>query len=740
MSSKPSAAPKEVVLGDDDLVVSQTDLRGRITYVSKDFVAISGYGESELLGQPHNLVRHPDMPAEVFEDLWRTLKAGRPWVGYVKNRCKNGDYYWVLANVAPLAEKGHVTGYLSVRRKVTASKVAEMEELYRLFRDKRQGSLRFRFGRVVKGERDGLLANLGMTARIAGTMALLGVMAAAAVGYGLAEQHRAQQSAHSIYELNLEPVRVVERIGTLMADNRAQILLSLQHDPRGAYAKAHDHPLTLHTDAIGRNIAEITALLQSYREYAVGGEHRKLADAYAEARRHFVEDGLLPARQALLDGSFTKANLLLLEKMNPAYKMASDSGEALSRHLAGQGKARLKETQVDYEQTRNLQIALLILLTAIGIATTMALLRSLWRPMRQILGTFDQITQGNFANQIDISRNDGMGKVLQGLQILQTRMGFEISEARHFADQMTRIKIGLDHVTTNVRIADSDGVVVYANTALRNTLRRDAEAFRRQDTGLDPENIIGYNIGGLYADPAAAIERLRNLTAPAQTQMELGGRLYRLTTAPVLNDQGERLGSVGEWFDIDDQVRAQEMLTDVIRQAAQGDFSVRLHLESQDAFFRQLQELVNRLLQTGEAALTDLAGVLRAVAAGDLTQKMEADYQGLFAQLKDDTNITIERLREVVGRIKEASAAIDIASQEIAAGNQDLSNRTEEQASSLEEAASSMEQINAAVRNNAATAKQANDLAKNSNQIATQGKEAVGQVVATMSGSQASSK
>jgi methyl-accepting chemotaxis protein len=138
--------------------------------------------------------------------------------------------------------------------------------------------------------------------------------------------------------------------------------------------------------------------------------------------------------------------------------------------------------------------------------------------------------------------------------------------------------------------------------------------------------------------------------------------------------------------------------------------------------------------------LNDVATVLKQVAQGDLTRTVDADYQGLFGQLKDDTNTTIERLREVVGRIKEATEAINVAAKEIAAGNQDLSSRTEEQASSLEETASSMEQLNATVKQNAESARQANELAGTSNEIATRGGQMVKQVVHTMTGIQTSSQ
>jgi PAS domain S-box-containing protein len=104
-----------VELSDEKSIVSKTDLKGRIQYVNPYFLEISGFTEEELIGSPHNIVRHPDMPSEAFEDMWRVLKSGLPWTGMVKNRCKNGDYYWVVANVTPVVERGQVTGYMSVR-------------------------------------------------------------------------------------------------------------------------------------------------------------------------------------------------------------------------------------------------------------------------------------------------------------------------------------------------------------------------------------------------------------------------------------------------------------------------------------------------------------------------------------------------------------------------------------------------------------------------------------------------
>jgi PAS domain S-box-containing protein len=100
---------------DETLIVSQTDTKGKLTFFNDDFIAAAGFTADELMGQPHNIIRHPDMPPEAFENLWDTLKAGKPWVGAVKNRRKNGDFYWVPATASPIRQNGHVTGYTSVR-------------------------------------------------------------------------------------------------------------------------------------------------------------------------------------------------------------------------------------------------------------------------------------------------------------------------------------------------------------------------------------------------------------------------------------------------------------------------------------------------------------------------------------------------------------------------------------------------------------------------------------------------
>lgn len=122
---------EEVPFPEGYLIVSRTDTKGIITHANKSFLAMSGYSMEELIGTPHHILRHPDMPKAGFKDLWDTIEAGRRWHGYVKNLRKDGRYYWVYATVVPNVRDGRIVGYSSIRRKPSRRKIAEAEALYK---------------------------------------------------------------------------------------------------------------------------------------------------------------------------------------------------------------------------------------------------------------------------------------------------------------------------------------------------------------------------------------------------------------------------------------------------------------------------------------------------------------------------------------------------------------------------------------------------------------------------------
>ncbi len=140
----------EVDFPADQPLVSRTDTGGRITFVNRAFIEVSGFAQEELIGSPHNLVRHPHMPKAAFADLWATLKAGRPWEGLVKNRTKKGDFYWVRANATPIVADGKATGYISIRAKPTRAQVAEAEAAYKKLSAGTAKDIGLRDGQIVR--------------------------------------------------------------------------------------------------------------------------------------------------------------------------------------------------------------------------------------------------------------------------------------------------------------------------------------------------------------------------------------------------------------------------------------------------------------------------------------------------------------------------------------------------------------------------------------------------------------
>lgn len=183
---------REYSFSPDVTLVSVTDPKGRITYCNEAFAQVSGYSADELLGQPHNLVRHPDMPAEAFRDMWATIESGRPWTGVVKNRRKDGDHYWVLANATPVRNGDRVVGFMSVRTAPSREQVQAADRLYAEMRqDAAQGSLRTRlsagqmvrddlWGRGMRWAR-GLARSLGALGLLS-AVATFGVVAASIAG------------------------------------------------------------------------------------------------------------------------------------------------------------------------------------------------------------------------------------------------------------------------------------------------------------------------------------------------------------------------------------------------------------------------------------------------------------------------------------------------------------------------------------------------------------------------------
>lgn len=644
----------EYILTDKDLIVSNTDMQGNITYINDDFLRISGFTEAELMGQPQNIVRHPDMPAEAFEDLWRDLKAGKPWTGFVKNRCKNGDFYWVKANATPILENGQITGYMSVREAASRSDVEAVSALYRLFKQGKQGKLQIRHGRAVAPSWSDKLAffkRMTFKKRIFTLFSMVSLALIVGLGIGFDVNYQTNQALDTLYNEHLNNLENNQKMTLLLHELQASLADNEQ--------LSEQELVKLQSVAL-------------------------VSDAS-------VVDNLKQSKQIHLD--------------NEAYFLNISIFMAIT--------------------------TLLVLI--IGFVFTRKFSRLLLEPLDRAQGYLRELCQGNYGFDVETDTDDELSEVLLLLKMMQIKLGFEVEDMKRTANEATRIKIGLDSVSTNVMIADNNRNIIYMNDSIVPMLQNAQDDLRKELPSFDVDKLLGGNIDQFHKNPEHQKKLLATFTSEFIAEIVVGGRTFRLVANPIINGQGERLGSVVEWTDRTSEVAVEKEVESVVNGAIAGDFTRRMSLEGKNKFFKQLSEAINSLMETSETGLTEVVRMLSALSKGDLTDRITNDYQGTFGQLKDDANLTASKLKEIVLQIQEATDTINTASKEIAMGNSDLSQRTEEQASSLEETASSMEELTTTVKQNAENAKEANELANGASDIAIKGGDVVGKVVKTMS-------
>ena len=318
-------------------------------------------------------------------------------------------------------------------------------------------------------------------------------------------------------------------------------------------------------------------------------------------------------------------------------------------------------------------------------------------------------------------------------QLLGTSVEWhDITEAERKELRMKQIITALGVTTTNIMVADADRVIIYMNQSVETMLRSAEADLRKALPHFSVDKIIGSNMDIFHANPAHQSRLLSELKSTYEANITVAGRHFRLIANPIIDDSGERLGSVVEWQDRTQEVMVENEISSVVASAALGDFTARIGTSGKKNFFLNLAEGLNSLLNTTEKGLNDINTVLRAISQGNLTERVTEDYQGSFEALKDGCNQTADNLAAMLTEIREAAETINTASSEISQGNTDLSSRTEEQASSLEETASSMEELTSTVRQNADNARQANALAAKAADVAVEGGSLIEKVVSTM--------
>ncbi|WP_167455832.1 methyl-accepting chemotaxis protein [Xanthomonas dyei] len=406
--------------------------------------------------------------------------------------------------------------------------------------------------------------------------------------------------------------------------------------------------------------------------------------------------------------------------------------------------AQAAKTKAEKVHATSVSLTMVVLLIGIagGLGLAFLFARSIVRSMRGAVSTATEIAGGKLDGQINAHGKDEVGELMRSMQRMQRDLKERIERDQKIADENLRIRTALDKSSTGTFITDPDRVMIYANDAFKKIVTQYESSIRLASPEFDASKVIGQHISYLGLSDATVCKAVAALERDGVTSFEerFGEVVLAQTVTGIKNEQGETTGEVCEWRDRTIEVQVEEEVARIVRAAASGDMSGRVETDGKQGFFLQLAQQLNGLLDANAGSLEQISALLSALSRGDLTVRMQGQFSGVFAQMRDDANATAEQLADIVGRIKLSSSAINSAAGEIASGNSDLSHRTEQQAANLEETAASMEELTSTVKQNAESARQANQLAIGATGVASQGGDVVSQVVTTMSGIEASSK
>ncbi len=576
--------------------------------------------------------------------------------------------------------------------------------------------------------------NLSITGKLVLAFTITGLLT---LFLGVFSLGRMSASNARIGEINSNWMPAVQHLGEMRAQlNEFRAFEQAQLNYQGNAEELADYDKRLASTR-----AEVEAAEKAYDD--IGSEYSPEEKA--------LYDKLKEARAGYFASHDNIAAAVAADDFDTARGISGGDSRTLRRAFSDQLKALLaynqqklaQEVVASEREHRNSVIAVLASLSlslVLSVLLALAIIRSIVRPLGAAVRVADDVAHGKLDSHIDASRKDEVGRLMQSMRDMQVNLRERTERDAALAAESLRIRTALDEVTTSVMIADADLNIIYANRPLLEMLGKAEQDLRRDLPQFDIKTLVGSNIDIFHKHPPHQRKLLGELRGTHHAQITVGNHVLRQIINPVTDAAGQRVGYVVEWADRPVEVQIEQEISGIIEAAVSGDLSGRIPLDGKQGFLLQVSGRVNELLTAISGSVEQVSAVLRALSQGDLGVRMEGDFRGVFARMRDDANATVAQLTSIVSRIQNSASSINTAAGEIASGNNDLSRRTEQQAANLEETAASMEELTSTVRQNAEHARQANQLAQGAHGVASQGGAVVGQVVTTMEAIEASSK
>ncbi|NZA25743.1 MCP four helix bundle domain-containing protein, partial [Luteimonas sp. SJ-92] len=387
-----------------------------------------------------------------------------------------------------------------------------------------------------------------------------------------------------------------------------------------------------------------------------------------------------------------------------AHNEATAAVSALIAISDAQAAAATRGAQATYRASMIVILVMLAAGIAGGAAIAWLFARALAGSVRGAVAVANDVAAGKLDSRIDSGRGDEIGDLLKAMQRMQHDLRERTERDQAVASENLRIRTALEASSTGLFITDPELNIVYTNPALRTMLDSYSDDIVAALPAIDPSQpLVGQPVAVLEHGGVADAQFVARLErdGSAHREMRYGQASFGQNVSVIRNEAGESVGTVCEWRDRTGEARVEQEVARIVAAAAAGDMSQRISTQDKSGFFLQLAGQLNQLLDANAVSLEEVSRLLAGLAEGDLTVRMEGEFSGVFARMRDDANATVAQLTGIMSRIKDASLAINSAAGEISAGNSDLSRRTEQQAANLEETAASMEELTSTVKQNA---------------------------------------
>ena len=306
---------------------------------------------------------------------------------------------------------------------------------------------------------------------------------------------------------------------------------------------------------------------------------------------------------------------------------------------------------------------------------------------REIMGIAQRISKGDLDEKLNHNASsDSVYSAIASMQkdLLEHRM----QQEQDAATSNEQLKQALDNAASNVMVADLNNNIVFLNKASRALFKAREQDFRSVIPSFNATEIVGSNIDIFHRNPAVQQQQIDQLTTNHRAQIAIGSCSFELSIKPVLMENGERAGTIAEWVDRTAELKNEQAVQDLIEAAALGDLSQRIDVDQNSGFYSRLSTSMNQLMDLNDRSVSEIQRVFAAIANGDLTAKVEGDYQGVYLQLKKDANTTVAQLTDIISKVKTSALVIAAASTELISTNKSLNNTAEDGARQAEIASS----------------------------------------------------